>query len=140
MFGIPVATIDDSQDGRVAAIGTLEDHRAVAFGRIFRLDGNEVRGELDFAIPQVYGVGEIDDASIVLVRDRERDIDTTGDSLVGPGVAEGLAVGDVGARYDLDVRDLGRQRQRQHEPGEREQETQRTGQFHGVQCVHGGEE
>ncbi len=108
MLGVPVAAVDDSQNGGVAAVRTLENHRTVAFGWVLGLNGDEVRGELDFAILYVHCVGEIDDAEIVFVRNRQRNIDATCDALVGAGITEGFAVGDVGARRDLDVRDLGR--------------------------------
>ena len=72
---------------------------------ILRADGDEVGGELDFAVFQVDGVVQIDDALVVRVGDRKREVDASGDALVGSGVAELLAVEDIGAGCNFDSDD-----------------------------------
>jgi len=87
-----VATIHQRQDARAAAVGILEEERAVRLGRIFGADGDEVGGELDFAAPEVDGVREIYDALVVYVRYADGEKNFPCDAFVGAGVAEGLAV------------------------------------------------
>jgi hypothetical protein len=87
-LGVPVSTVDNAQNSGMPAIRALENHRAVALARIFRPDRDEIRVELDFAFLQRNRVGEVDDATVVFVRDRKRDVDTADDAFVWAGVAE----------------------------------------------------
>ena len=106
-LGVPVAAIDDAQNRGVTAIRTFENHRAVAFARIFRLDRNESRCDENSTSPFVVavdGVGEIDDAAIVIVRDCERDVYAADDAFVRASIAERLAVEHVCARDVISTR------------------------------------
>ena len=102
---VPVAAVDERDHAPAAAIGHFKNHGAVAFVCVFWAHGDEFRGELDFAVFEVDGVGQIDDLLVVGIGDWERKIDTASDALVGSGVGEGLAVEDVGARGDLNAED-----------------------------------
>ncbi len=76
----------------------------------FGTDRDEVGRELDFAVLKIDRVREIDDALVVRIGNREREEDASGDALVGPGVAEGLAVEDVDAGGDFYAGDAGGER------------------------------
>jgi len=47
---VPVAAIDEGDDAAATAVWIFEKQRAVATMRIFGPDGDEVGGELDFAV------------------------------------------------------------------------------------------
>ena len=85
----------------MAAVGNFEDHGAVALLWVFRADGDEVRGELDFSVFQIDGIAEVDDALIVRVGDGEREVDASGNALVGSGNTELFAVQDIGTGSDF---------------------------------------
>ena len=70
---------------------------------VFRLEGDEVGGEFDFAILQVRGIAEIDDAPVVRVGHWDREVNVPGDSLVCSRVPERLAIQNVDAGSDVDA-------------------------------------
>ena len=45
-----IAAVDEREDTRKAAVGIFEEEGAIAFGGIFRANGDEVCGKFDFAI------------------------------------------------------------------------------------------
>ena len=108
---IPVAAIDEGENAAASAVGNFQQHRAVALVRVLRADGNEVGGKFDLAVLQVHGVAQIDDALVVRIGHGEREVDASGDALVGARIAERLAVEDIGAGSDLDANDTRVQRQ-----------------------------
>lgn len=60
-----VSAIDEGEDVVIAAVGNLQDHRTVAFARILRTNGDELRNKLDLAVPQVLSVADVDDPLIM---------------------------------------------------------------------------
>ncbi len=72
---------------------------------VFRADGDEVGGELDFSVFQVDGIAQVDDAMVVRVGDGEREVDASGDALVRSGSAELFAVEDIGTGGDFYTED-----------------------------------
>ena len=82
-------------------LGTSSSREPLPLCASFGTDSNEVRGELDFAILQVHRIAQIDDAQVVRIGHREREIDTPGDALIGSRIAKCLAVQDVGAGSNL---------------------------------------
>ena len=100
-----VAAIDQRENARAASVRDFQKHRAVALVRVLGANRNEVGGELDLAIFQVDRVAEIDDALVVRIGDGKREIDASGEALVGARVAELLAVEDIGVRGDFDTED-----------------------------------
>ena len=93
---IPVSAVDEREDAATATIRDFEKQQAVAFVSVFRTDGDEVGGELDFSVLQVYRVAEIDDALVVRIGHGEGDVNASSDALVGSGRAELFAVEDIG--------------------------------------------
>ena len=89
----------------MTAVGNFEHHRTVALVRILRADGNEVRREFHFAVLQVHRVVEIDDALVVRILNRQREVDASGDAFVSASVSECFATEDIHARVDLDTND-----------------------------------
>src|SRR6266536_1713399 len=107
----------------MAAVGILKKQRAVALGRIFGPDYDEVRREFHIAVLQNDRVGKIDDALVMDVSDRHCEIDASGNTFVGAALAKGLGIENIRARRDLDVsdagtqvRDQGQKNQEQSEP------------------------
>src|SRR5690242_3559786 len=101
---VPVAAVHKANDPAVPAIGVLEDHRSIALVRIFGSNGNEVGGEFDFAVFQVHGVGKIDDAFVMRICHRDREINAPSYALVGSHVAKRLAIENILTRCDLDAK------------------------------------
>ena len=97
---IPVAAVDEREDAATATIRDFEKQRAVALVSIFRADGDEVGGELDFAVFQIDRVAEIDDALVVRIGHGEGEVNASSDALVGSGRAELFAVEDIGTGGD----------------------------------------
>ena len=72
---------------------------------ILGTEGNEIRGELDLSIFQIHRVAEIDDAQVVRIGRRKREVDTPRDALIGSSIAECLALEHIGAGSNLDACD-----------------------------------
>ena len=72
--------------------------------RVLRTDGDEVRRKLDLAVFQVHCVAEIDDAVVVRIGHREREVDTPENLLIRSRVAELLAAKNIRARCNLDAK------------------------------------
>ncbi len=102
---IVIAAFNEGHAACAPTVGNLEEHRAVRFFRVPGTNGNEIGGKLDLAILQIHGVGKINDLPIVRVGHGKRKIDASDDALAGPGIAEQLAIQDVGARSDLNSQD-----------------------------------
>src|SRR5271165_3636948 len=100
---IPVAAVYEASNASAAPIGNFQKHRAVALARILGADGDEIRRELDFAVFQVHRVAEIDDALVVRIAHRQREVNSPGDALVGACVPEGLAAKNIVAGGDIDA-------------------------------------
>jgi hypothetical protein len=66
------------------------------------------------------GIAEIDDAQIVRIGNCEREVDTSGDPLIGSCITERLASEDIAAGSGFDVRDARFER----ENGQSKQEEQ----------------
>ena len=94
-----------ASDAPAPAVGNFQKHRAVALARVLRTDGDEVGREFDLAVFQVHRVAEIDDALVVRIGHRQREVDAPGDALVGSGVAEWLAVKHIVAGGNFDAKD-----------------------------------
>ena len=77
---------------------------------VFRANGHEVGRELDLTVFQVHGIAEIDDALVMRIGNRQREVDATGDALVGSRVPELLAIEDFGAGGDVDTKNPGLER------------------------------
>ena len=98
-----ITAIDQREDAGVAAVGILQKQRAVALGRIFGPDCDEVRGEFHLAIAQIDRIRQIDDALVMNVGDRHCEINASGNAFVRAAVAEGLAIKNIRTRRDVDV-------------------------------------
>jgi len=101
VLDVPVAAINERDDAAAAAVGVFKEQRAVAAVRIFGANGDEVGGELDFAVAEVDGVFEIDDGGVVGIVYGEREVDGAEDTLAGAGVAETAATQHILARRDF---------------------------------------
>src|SRR5256885_448669 len=77
---VPIAAIDDRKNARASAIGYLQQQRTIAFARILWTYGDELGRELHLAILQVYGFFQIDNATVVWIRNRNREIDAAEDT------------------------------------------------------------
>jgi hypothetical protein len=65
-------------------------------------DGNEVRGELDLAILEVHRITKVDDACVVRIGHRQREVDPSADALIGSRIAKHLAFKNACTGSNLD--------------------------------------
>ena len=121
---VPVATVDQANNAALPPVGDFQKHRAVAFVSILGADGDEAGRELDFAVFQVHCVAQIDDALIVRIGNRKRNINLSDDAFVGSRVAERLAIEHVLARSNfyandarLELRDHQKREEKKPTPG-----------------------
>jgi len=91
----------------MAAVGILQQQRAVAFGRILGPHGNEVGGEFYLAILQIDRIRQIDDRLVVGIGDENREVNASHNPFVRAALAEGLGIENIRARRDIDVSDAG---------------------------------
>src|SRR5882762_8455133 len=59
---IPSAAVNDADNARSSTVRNLQQQEAVAFARVLRADGNEIRRKSHLAIFKIYGLVEVDDA------------------------------------------------------------------------------
>src|SRR5262249_57085871 len=88
---VRVAAIDQGNDPAAATVGNLEKQGTVALLRLLGADGDKVGGKLDLSVLQIDGIGKVYDAPVVRVCYGNREIDSSGDPLVGSRIPEGLA-------------------------------------------------
>ena len=100
---VPVAAVNDCKNDSAAAVRHFQNHRTVALVCILRADSNEVRRELDLAVLQVHRVAEVHNALVVRVGHRKREVDASGNALIGSRVAECLAIENIGAGSNFDA-------------------------------------
>ena len=102
---IPISTINQTQDAAVPAIGILQQHRPIALVRILGADRNEVGRKLHFAILQIDGLVEINDAQVVRIGHRNCEVHSTRDPFVCSRLAKQFPVQQVNARCELHAND-----------------------------------
>ena len=99
---ILIAAVDQTKECvHCPRLGTSRSMEPLPLCSILRTDGNEVGGELDLAVFQVHRIAEIDDAQVVRIGHREREVDASGDALIGSRIPEYLSVEDAGAGSHL---------------------------------------
>jgi len=75
--------------------------------RIFRAHDHDVGRELDLAVFQVHRLVEIDDAPVMRIGDREREVDAPRNALIASRVTKLFAVKYICAGCDLNADDTG---------------------------------
>src|SRR5579859_5171311 len=108
---------------RLSPIGDLQEQRAVGFGGILGPVGHEVRGKLDFAVAEIDGVAQIDNAGVVGIVYADGVEDLPGESLVGTTVAKNPSVEHIRARLDFDTSNA--RLQRRAHPNQKQQKSKK---------------
>ena len=108
--------VEEAQHPLPAAIGHLVEDGAVAARDVFRLDEEEVRGELHFPGGVARRLVQVGDDAVGRQGWIDSEEDLPGELLIGTRGAEGLAADEIAARLHLDAHDLrGRRRRRDDE-------------------------
>ena len=94
------------QNSFSAAIGNFEKHGAVSLVHVLGLQQIEVSGKFDFALRIARRFVEIDDQLVVKIVRIHREINAADNFLVSSSQSEGTAIQNVGARNNLDARNM----------------------------------